>query len=1037
MDLINRILKRNSPNSSNSTTPEPPIEVPTGIDVTRTPEHEIKVKFAREFIEITDDQIKKTDKQLNDNNSLSSASSFQSLTSTLSTKSSSGICIDSPSSISFDTSYANSDIPGLDDLLSACAGIRLEDSYADASFASANDQSNLDITQNIAEYKTHDNLNKTQEICKLNLTQDIATSSVDIFSTDYKNSRESLSHTLTDVDTDALKADKTIDSIQSLPVTSDSCLSSDSEHTFSSSIIDLNKTKDTVKEEIISQAQNNIEFDNCKFVVNENIHIPSDANNLSFVKTDESLQVTDTELIVDDNNVVEKSEVAVNQVIKAAESLSIEKIIDNPEDNIITDKVEKSVVEKTNVIYTLNQTVELTESLAIEKELDHKDNIATSEIKEADEQLNSATDLNQTIELSQPLVIEKNIDNQDNIESSHVEQTDEQSNVVFSLNGTFEISEQQLAIEKDFDHQENIISSEKPHEKSNVVVDNLNNTVQVSQPLLNENNIDDNIIVESDEKTIVVENISAKFDESKTLSFDKLKSEIFEALAAEKISDDVVSITNEVTSPLLIDNNQDFSQHQEQQQQKNTTLTLDDTDDDTLNCANKNTTVVKENTFDETINVNVDKDKNSSLNCANNVLLHDDNNTGFINSDYDFDKLKLEAQRVANDLYNTSIDCTDDKEEEFVLASTDLFIDPMSVDLSSLNSNKTKNITDNTAIDRLRAESLYVKFDPLVSSITMLPQGNISTSQKNDTTINGDNNDTCISELNSSPKRNPAIAALDRLLIYSPLPPSSIDKKNKEQEKILTREKTPEPITIIDTTMAKELELVRTNVLQLEEQIEQQKIKYHTDIKTINDDKEKLELQNITLRDTINQLKKELQQEIKNKNQVTIIVDEFRKTIERLNIEKEKDKNNYDNIKTNLYDELQDAKNHLTATEAAFNDVHAKYEKLKIVVTESRNNEKVLKESIEENIETIKLLENRYEQIKSHAAARLEKANHELDTIRKQHESDNVRVRAMLRKEELKSNSLAELVEQKTKENKELTQILDEVISRVGQKSDD
>lgn len=60
-----------------------------------------------------------------------------------------------------------------------------------------------------------------------------------------------------------------------------------------------------------------------------------------------------------------------------------------------------------------------------------------------------------------------------------------------------------------------------------------------------------------------------------------------------------------------------------------------------------------------------------------------------------------------------------------------------------------------------------------------------------------------------------------------------------------------------------------------------------------------------------------------------------------------------------------------------------------------------------------------------------------MDTIRKQHESDNVRVRAMLRKEELKSNSLAELVEQKTKENKELTQILDEVISRVGQKSDD
>jgi len=43
-----------------------------------------------------------------------------------------------------------------------------------------------------------------------------------------------------------------------------------------------------------------------------------------------------------------------------------------------------------------------------------------------------------------------------------------------------------------------------------------------------------------------------------------------------------------------------------------------------------------------------------------------------------------------------------------------------------------------------------------------------------------------------------------------------------------------------------------------------------------------------------------------------------------------------------------------------------------------------------------------------------------------------VKLHAMIRKAELKSNSLAELVEQKTKENKELAKILDEVIARVG-----
>jgi len=43
-----------------------------------------------------------------------------------------------------------------------------------------------------------------------------------------------------------------------------------------------------------------------------------------------------------------------------------------------------------------------------------------------------------------------------------------------------------------------------------------------------------------------------------------------------------------------------------------------------------------------------------------------------------------------------------------------------------------------------------------------------------------------------------------------------------------------------------------------------------------------------------------------------------------------------------------------------------------------------------------------------------------------------VKLRAMIKKAELKSNSLTELVEQKSKENKELAKILDEVIARVG-----
>ena len=42
-----------------------------------------------------------------------------------------------------------------------------------------------------------------------------------------------------------------------------------------------------------------------------------------------------------------------------------------------------------------------------------------------------------------------------------------------------------------------------------------------------------------------------------------------------------------------------------------------------------------------------------------------------------------------------------------------------------------------------------------------------------------------------------------------------------------------------------------------------------------------------------------------------------------------------------------------------------------------------------------------------------------------------MKLKALVRKAELKSKSLEETVEQKLKENKELTQIIDEMIARV------
>lgn len=122
----------------------------------KTPEHEVKVRFTREFADVGPVVTCSVPE------SLSSASSFHSLSSTLSTKSSSGICPDSsfdtPDDIAANTSYVNTNIPGVEDLILACADIHLgnEQVYEstsnvsqdlnhsqDQTFASATDESQL------------------------------------------------------------------------------------------------------------------------------------------------------------------------------------------------------------------------------------------------------------------------------------------------------------------------------------------------------------------------------------------------------------------------------------------------------------------------------------------------------------------------------------------------------------------------------------------------------------------------------------------------------------------------------------------------------------------------------------------------------------------------------------------------------------------------------------------------------------------------------------------------------------------------------
>jgi predicted nuclease with TOPRIM domain len=59
-------------------------------------------------------------------------------------------------------------------------------------------------------------------------------------------------------------------------------------------------------------------------------------------------------------------------------------------------------------------------------------------------------------------------------------------------------------------------------------------------------------------------------------------------------------------------------------------------------------------------------------------------------------------------------------------------------------------------------------------------------------------------------------------------------------------------------------------------------------------------------------------------------------------------------------------------------------------------------------------------------------ANQELDSVHRSQQAETAKLKAMLKKAEVKTSSLEEMLEQKVKENQELASICDELINKVG-----
>ncbi|CAH0778011.1 unnamed protein product [Bemisia tabaci] len=162
------------------------------------------------------------------------------------------------------------------------------------------------------------------------------------------------------------------------------------------------------------------------------------------------------------------------------------------------------------------------------------------------------------------------------------------------------------------------------------------------------------------------------------------------------------------------------------------------------------------------------------------------------------------------------------------------------------------------------------------------------------------------------------------------------------------------------------------------------------------------------------------------------VVREYEEIIAGLMEIVERDRNEFDKERQNLQKEITELISHLNSLELAFNDIHLKYEKSKIVIAGFKSNEDLLKQCIADMEMVIMNHEKRYNRLKEHATSELQRANEEVGAMRRDHEAKQASYNDLLKKCEVQLKSLQEIVNQKMEENTSLMRICDDLIQKVS-----
>ncbi|NWW97295.1 TACC3 protein, partial [Rhynochetos jubatus] len=161
------------------------------------------------------------------------------------------------------------------------------------------------------------------------------------------------------------------------------------------------------------------------------------------------------------------------------------------------------------------------------------------------------------------------------------------------------------------------------------------------------------------------------------------------------------------------------------------------------------------------------------------------------------------------------------------------------------------------------------------------------------------------------------------------------------------------------------------------------------------------------------------------------IVAEFEGTITQMMEDAQKQREVSKKEMQRMVEEKKQVTSDLNSMEKSFSELFKRFEKQKEVLEGYRKNEEALKKCAEEYLARIKKEEQRYRALKAHAEEKLHQANEEIAQVRSKAKSETAALQASLRKEQMRIQSLERSLEQKTKENDELTKICDDLILKM------